>query len=177
MSASSENPPIPPQDPSFAGPGFNSSSYYGYPPQPKKTSKALIVVIILLILAVLFLPVACMFAGSTSSFSLNDKIAVVHIDGEIGSSGGASSPEGLLMVLDEAESDPTIAAVVLRVDSGGGYSASGEEMAQYVKDFSKPIVVSSGNANASAAYLISSQSDYLYTMQVLRLVQSGRQFV
>lgn len=38
-------------------------------------------------------------------------------------------------------------------------------MATYVKDFSKPIVVSTGSTNASAAYLISSQTDWIVANQ------------
>ena len=36
-------------------------------------------------------------------------------------------------------------------------------MASYVNDFSKPVVVSSASVNASAAYEISSQADYIFT--------------
>ena len=52
--------------------------------------------------------------------------------------------------------------MVLRVDSGGGTATAGEEMAEYVKRFSKPVVVSSASMNCSAAYEISSQADLIY---------------
>lgn len=101
--------------------------------------------------------------GSTSETIIaGDTVAVIDITGTIQYDGSACSPEGLSLLLAEAEDDPNIKAVVLRVDSGGGTSTAGEEMAAYVRDFSKPIVVSSASMNCSAAYEISSQADYIF---------------
>ena len=94
-----------------------------------------------------------------------DGIAVIDMAGTIQYDGSACSPEGLKTLLDVAEDNPHVKAVVLRVDSGGGTATAGEEMAGYVKAFSKPIVVSSASINASAAYEISSQADYIYVAQ------------
>ncbi len=92
-----------------------------------------------------------------------DAVAVVTMSGTIQYDGTECSPEGLKYLLDEAEANSRIKAVVLRVNSGGGTAAAGEEMAGYVADFGKPIVVSSASTNASAAYEISSQADYIFT--------------
>lgn len=89
-------------------------------------------------------------------------IGIIDIDGTIGQDGGANTPEGLLAQLGQASNDPSVVAVVLRVNSGGGAAAAGEEMAAYVANFQKPIVVSTASGNASAAYLISSQADYIF---------------
>lgn len=102
---------------------------------------------------------SCVMGGANP---VTKTVGVIDIDGTIGQDGGASTPEGLLAQLQSAENDPSVGAVVLRVNSGGGAAAAGEEMAAYVRDFSKPIVVSSASGNASAAYLISSQADYIY---------------
>lgn len=93
-----------------------------------------------------------------------DTVAIIDIDGTIQYNNSACSPEGLKELLDQAEGNPNIKAVVLRVNSGGGTATAGEEMAEYVRQFSevKPIVVSSASINASAAYEISSQADYIY---------------
>ena len=91
-----------------------------------------------------------------------DAVGVIYIDGTIQYDNSACSPEGLKELLDKAEDNSHIKAVVLRVNSGGGTATAGEEMAEYVKQFSKPIVVSSASINASAAYEISSQADYIY---------------
>ena len=93
-----------------------------------------------------------------------DLLIGLDIDGTIQYDGSACSPEGLKQLLDEAEENNYIKAVVLRVNSGGGTATAGEEMAEYVREFAmvKPIVVSSASINASAAYEISSQADYIF---------------
>lgn len=95
-----------------------------------------------------------------------DTIAVISIDGTIQYDGTTSSPEGLKEQLDKAAENDNIKAVVLRVNSGGGVATAGEEMSTYVREFmdetSKPVVVSSAATNASAAYEISSQADYIF---------------
>lgn len=102
-----------------------------------------------------------------------DTVGVINIDGEIQYDGSTSSPEGLKAQLDRAEEDDNIVAVVLRVNSGGGVATAGEEMAIYVRDFSKPVVVSSASMNASAAYEISSQADYIYTAETTAIGSIG----
>ena len=98
----------------------------------------------------------------TGAITTGDTIAVINLDGTIGYDGSSNSPEGLRDLIHQAETNPDIKAIVLRVNSGGGSATAGEEMAQYIKDCSKPIVVSSAALNASAAYEISSQADYIY---------------
>lgn len=130
------------------------------------------------IVAVVF--IVCMFAftafcvkacsdavvglGSTNGKAVltRDTVAVINLDGTIQYDGSACSPEGLKELLDEAEADSHIKAVVIRMNSGGGTATAGEEMSEYLKNFSKPVVVSSASINASAAYMISAQSDYIY---------------
>ena len=92
-----------------------------------------------------------------------DTVGIININGTIQYDGSTSSPEGLKAQLDAAEQNPHIKAVVLRVNSGGGVATAGEEMSRYVRDFSKPVVVSCASLDASAAYMISSQADYIYT--------------
>lgn len=101
--------------------------------------------------------------GTAGSASPNS-IAVITIDGTIQYDNTSCSPEGLKYLLDKAADDDNIKGVVLRINSGGGTATAGEEMAEYVKEFSeqKPIVVSSASVNASAAYEVSSQADYIY---------------
>ena len=91
-----------------------------------------------------------------------DTVAVIEVDGTIQYDGTACSPEGFKTLLDRAANNSNIKAVVLRVNSGGGTATAGEEMAEYLRDFEKPVVVSSASLNASAAYEISAQADYIY---------------
>jgi len=146
-----------------------------YQQAPQRKSHGWIVAIVIIVCLFLFTGF-CIHACTTSLASINtqggssldgitgDAIAVIDIDGTIQYDGSACSPEGLKELLDEAKDDSRIKAVVLRVNSGGGVATAGEEMAEYVREFaeSKPVVVSSAAINASAAYEISSQADYIF---------------
>ena len=149
----------------------------GYAPytQPQKKSHGWIVAIVIVV-CLFLLGAFCISSctsllssfnttyGSSSEVLTGDTIAIIDIDGTIQYDGTACSPEGLKELLDQAENNDNIKAVVLRVNSGGGTATAGEEMAEYVRQFAekKPVVVSSASINASAAYEISSQADYIF---------------
>ena len=99
---------------------------------------------------------------SMGVITTGDTVAVINMEGTIDYDGSECSPEGMRDLIAQAEENPDIKAIVLRVNSGGGSASAGEEMADYIKNCSKPIVVSSAAINASAAYEISSQADYIY---------------
>lgn len=101
-------------------------------------------------------------SGSGITRATTPSVAVIDIDSVIGYDGTASSPEGLKYRLDAAASDDQVKGVILRVNSGGGTATAGEEMARYVAEFAKPVIVVSAATNASAAYEISSQADYIF---------------
>ena len=106
-----------------------------------------------------------------------NSVGVIEIDDTIAYDNSANSPEGLKYLLDEAADSDNIVAVVLRVNSGGGSATAGEEMATYVKQFreetGKPVVVSSAALNASAAYEISSQADYIFVANTTEIGAIG----
>lgn len=137
------------------------------PLSSKKGNAPLLVTVLLLVLLIVAGVGSCVSgsAANSSSISLGDRVAVITLDGTIQYDGSACSPEGFKMLLDEAANDPSIKAVVLRVNSGGGTATAGEEMTEYLKDFEKPVVVSTAAINASAAYEISSQADYIFAAQ------------
>lgn len=97
-----------------------------------------------------------------------DRIAVITIDGVIAGSGseldGYISPLTVRDQLERAQDDPRVKAVVLRVDSPGGTIAASQEIARYVAECDKPVVVSSADVNASGAYMISSQADEIWAL-------------
>lgn len=115
-------------------------------------------------------------SAETAPLSPNT-VAVIDIDGTIQYDGTTCSPDGLKQQLDVAADDNNVIAVVLRVNSGGGVATAGEEMATYVKRFreqaSKPVVVSSASTNASAAYEISSQANYIFTARTTAIGAIG----
>ena len=111
--------------------------------------------------------------GAVSAGPASDSVAVIDMDGAIQYDGTACSPEGLKALLDRARDNDHIKAVVLRVNSGGGTATAGEEMAGYVRDFKKPVVVSSASINASAAYEVSSQANYIYVAKSTEIGSIG----
>lgn len=141
--------------------------------QPKK--RGWIVALVAVVLAFVLLAMGLMsctqmlgasFGGAAAASDIDvlseDAVAVIELDGTIQYDGTACSPEGLKELLDEAEENPYVKAIVLRVNSGGGTATAGEEMTEYLKQCSLPVVVSSAATNASAAYEISSQADYIF---------------
>lgn len=149
---------------------------YGQPGQPGAPKKRGWIVALVAVVLVFFLGViglrSCtqMVSSSLGDFSSaseaefldDDAVAIIELDGTIQYDGTACSPEGLKYLLDEAEENPHVKAIVLRVNSGGGTATAGEEMTEYLQQCSLPVVVSSAGTNASAAYEISSQADYIY---------------
>ena len=147
-----------------------------YAEPPRKRRWVVPVIILALVAVIVFSIASCtnaLMGGSTVETSQPNTVAVIDLAGTIEYDGTSCSPEGLKYLLDQAESDPNIVAVVLRVNSGGGTATAGEEMATYVREFSKPVVVSSASINCSAAYEISSQADYIYVAQTTEIGSIG----
>src|SRR5262249_12001187 len=80
------------------------------------------------------------------------RIGIVDIDGTIGET------TDLLDTLKRYRESPDVVGVVLRIDSPGGSVASAQEGYDAVRALreTKPVVASSGNTAASAAYYIAS---------------------
>lgn len=158
--------------------------------EPKR--RGWIVALVAVVAMFLFMTVSVVSCSSMATASMNevmyglggsaydqvdmlseDAIGVITISGTIQYDGTTCSPEGLKEQLDRAEENDYIKAIVLRVDSGGGVATAGEEMATYLRDFSKPVVVSSASLNASAAYEISSQADFIYVAKTTQIGSIG----
>lgn len=88
------------------------------PLSSKKGNAPLLVTVLLLVLLIVAGVGSCVSgsAANSSSISLGDRVAVITLDGTIQYDGSACSPEGFKMLLDEAANDPSIKAVVLRVN-------------------------------------------------------------
>ena len=179
---------------SYAPPQTQVPPTYGYytpgapvafAPQLAKKSRgwivALVTVVLLFCLCAMGMhscTTAMTSLGGSSSYTsssievdmlTSDAVGIITLDGTIQYDGTVCSPEGFKQQLDVAANNPHIVALVLRVDSGGGTATAGEEMTTYLREFmeetGKPVVVSSASMNASAAYEISSQADYIYVAQ------------
>lgn len=93
------------------------------------------------------------------------KIAVVHAQGNIGGRENGVNPllglmmghESIVRELERAAEDDDVAAIVLRVDSGGGESLASDLMGHAVQRIAKqkPIIVSMVDVAASGGYMMS----------------------
>ncbi|HVR64938.1 MAG TPA: signal peptide peptidase SppA, partial [Polyangia bacterium] len=99
------------------------------------------------------------------------RVAVVLVDGTIADGpsqefplglGDVSGSDTLVAALDECRRDPSIGAVVLRVNSPGGSAFASDVIARAVRQVrkaGKPVVVSMGDVAASGGYYISAVAD------------------
>ena len=89
------------------------------------------------------------------SFSLNNKVGVVKIEGFIGDTHDAVEQ------MNQFGKDDSIKAVILRIDSPGGGVASSQEIYQAVTDLKKKkkVVASMGSVAASGGYMVACASD------------------
>ena len=132
------------------------------------------VVLIGLLIASCAIPLALISKGGGSKTGGtdwgmgSDAVAVIRIDGVIAGTGdyysGYITPDFFHDQFDQALEDPSVKAIVLRVDSPGGTVAASEEFSSYVESADKPVVVSTGDVNASGAYMISSQADEIWAL-------------
>jgi protease-4 len=98
------------------------------------------------------------------SFSLTgatgDAVAVIFAEGTITSGSAASisatgiTPRRIQADLKRAAGDPTVKAVVIRVNSPGGSVVASNEIHKMLLDFGKPVVFSFGETAASGGYYI-----------------------
>jgi protease-4 len=97
------------------------------------------------------------------------KIAVIPLEGIITS--GTADQAGNTMVdviraqLDRAQKDPSVKAVILKVDSPGGEVMASDEINRLVvkfqNDSDKPVICSMGSLDASGGYYISCASRWI----------------
>ncbi|MCX5845111.1 MAG: signal peptide peptidase SppA [Deltaproteobacteria bacterium] len=89
------------------------------------------------------------------SFSLNNKVGVVKIEGFIGDT------HDVVEQMNQFGKDDSIKAVILRIDSPGGGVASSQEIYQAVNDLKKKkkVVASMGSVAASGGYMVACATD------------------
>lgn len=97
------------------------------------------------------------------------KVGIIEVDGVI----GAQTTESLfslpstsvLSQVRAAEQDPTLQALVIRVNSPGGAAGTSEELYNTIlriRESGIPVVVSMGDTAASGGYYLAAAADYIY---------------
>lgn len=96
-----------------------------------------------------------------------DAVAVISLDGTISSgppdyfSMTGITPSRVRTLLAQAAADPSVKAVVVRVNSPGGSVVASDEIYRALLAFDKPVVVSMGEVAASGGYYISCAGDHV----------------
>lgn len=169
-------PPYPPQPPHADGPQPQPVPAVTPPVPAPSRSRAWVWWLVALVVMVTAIIGSCMWSvsvigGSDTSLASGvggDAVGVINLEGVIAGTGdtysGSVTPEYFRELLTKADEDKRIKAVLIRVNSPGGTAAASEEIASYVKDFDKPVVVSIGDIGASGAYMVASQSDEIWAM-------------
>ena len=90
-------------------------------------------------------------------------VAVIPVMGEIGYGSSKnvtiSHPDAFSQMMDEANNDPRVGAIVLDINSPGGSPVAGEEMLEKVKNSKKPVIARISDTGSSAAYMVASGAD------------------
>jgi protease-4 len=103
--------------------------------------------------------------------SKEPKIAVIYAVGGIASGKSGADPflggqtvgsETMVAAIREAEKDPTVKAIVLRVDSPGGSALASDVIWRALKACKKPVVASMGDVAASGGYYIAAAGKKIY---------------
>lgn len=126
----------------------------------KQTKKIVITIAVLLVLFGL---------SSCAALFINDSqlgtVAVIPIHGAIYSVGtgssGTTTADTIVPLLEKAENNPLIEAVILDINSPGGSPVGSDEIGQAVKSMEKPVIAVVREAGASGAYWIASASDHV----------------
>jgi protease IV len=102
------------------------------------------------------------------------RLAVVLVDGTIADTssqqlpfdlGSVAGADTLVQVLEQCRNDPSIGAIVLRVNSPGGSAFASDVIARAVtrvRAVGKPVIVSMGDYAASGGYYISAPADAIF---------------
>lgn len=108
--------------------------------------------------------------GIAPTIGLQKRIAVIRIYGEISFQnqakevwgGSAKGADRIVRRLSDIKHDPSIKAVILRINSPGGTVAATQEIYNQIKElkkYNKKVVVSIGDIGASGAYYIACPAD------------------
>jgi protease-4 len=119
-------------------------------------------------LSCLGLTVLSTSTGTQSGAMWGEAVALIRLEGTIVSgrepesflsTTGNAFSESIVERLERADSDPSVKALVLRVNSPGGGIVASDEIYQGLLGVEKPVVVSMGDTAASGGYYVSCAAD------------------
>jgi len=103
-----------------------------------------------------------------ATVGFGDTVAVMRLDGTITSgpqeyfTTQGITPGRVADLLEQADADSSIKAVVVRVNSPGGSVVASDEIYRALLEFEKPVIVWMGEMAASGGYYIACGGDYVF---------------
>lgn len=109
---------------------------------------------------------AMAWSGRMSSGGFGDAVAIIRVEGSIAAgsvlgTGGVNSEE-VISYIHQADEDPSIKAIVVRINSPGGAVVASDEIYSELRKVEKPVIVSMGDVAASGGYYIACAADYIF---------------
>ncbi|HLC61927.1 MAG TPA: signal peptide peptidase SppA [Candidatus Nanoarchaeia archaeon] len=129
---------------------------------------AVFVIMLLAVLGFVAVGILSLFAGVDTT-SLGGNVALIPIEGEITGSrdtglsfGGAvaASPD-IIEMIEKADKNPGIKAIILEINSPGGSAVASQEIADAVAKANKTKVAWIREVGASGAYWVASSTDHI----------------
>lgn len=128
-----------------------------------------VVVLVVLLLAVAGVVAGLVLQEGDAAVGAQRQVGLIRIEGAIagGSSGedlfgAVVGADDVVAMLRQARNDPSVRAVVLRLNTPGGSAAASQEIGaeiRRVREAGKPVVVSMGDVAASGGYWIAANAD------------------
>ncbi len=123
--------------------------------------------IFLFFMALMIAGVMALFSGE-EDFEIGN-VAVISIDGVITADGGSSGIYGssgtssteTVRLIRKAADNPSIKAVIFKINSGGGSAVASDEIAHEIEKLNKTTVAWIREAGASGAYWIAASCDHI----------------
>src|SRR3989339_1922177 len=134
---------------------------------------AVFVIMLLAVLGFVAVGILSLFAGVDTT-SLGGNVALIPIEGEITGSrdtglsfGGAvaASPD-IIEMIEKADKNPGIKAIILEINSPGGSAVASQEIANAVRKTNKTTVAWVREIGTSGAYWIASSADHVVANRV-----------
>ncbi|VVC00412.1 Membrane-bound protease [uncultured archaeon] len=149
------------------------SNPFPAPPAPAKKvdflAKAAIVAVALFVLGALAFGALLLVSGTSGinpSIGPPGGIAIIPLKGEIsndsaGSFSGQLTANDVVSLIDEAESDSGVGAILLDIDSPGGEAIASKQIVYRIRDSKKPVYSYINSTGASGAYYVAAATNHI----------------
>jgi len=109
--------------------------------------------------------VECPWDSNVALISIHGDIATYSYYSEESGDSDVVSSEEIVKYIDEIENDEYIGALIVEIDSYGGYPVASEEITNALKRMKTPVIALIRESAASGAYLIATGADKIYASE------------